>query len=463
MQWLGIPYARAERFAAPRAVPFDPAGSYDRFGPAAPQALDSPLGSLVPGMRVHAIDEHSCLTLNIWAPDTDGPHPVLVWFPGGSFVIGSSSQPVYDGAVLAAEQSVVVVSVNYRLGALGFLDARPFGGVANCGVRDAICALEWLRDNVASFGGDPARIVAFGESAGGGLVLHALSSPMSRGLLAGAIVQSGATFATLDAEKAAFVAETLTKECGGAALTDIGVDELLAAQGRAISALLQPVGMMPFHPMVDDDVLPGRPVELLAAGAAAGVPLIAGSTADEMKLFASASPPPPTRDRLERRVARYAGVDDATAVAVLDAYAADLGTDDLAALWGAIFSDVEMQLPLRAVLDAHRKHAPTYAYLFTWAGPEAGACHGIDIPFPFGNFSEGWDAFVGLDDDGRALSRLIRDSWAAFRAHRYTGLGSVPHHNGPRTAVARRAVPPPVCALSRPLAPLRAQTLRKAW
>ena len=102
---------------------------------------------------------------------------MLVWFHGGSFVIGASSQPVYDGALLAAEQQVVVVSANYRLGAFGFLDARPFGGVANCGVRDAICALEWVRDNIAAFGGDPARVVAFGESAGGGLVLHALASP----------------------------------------------------------------------------------------------------------------------------------------------------------------------------------------------------------------------------------------------------------------------------------------------
>ena len=152
-------------------------------------------------MKVRETDEDACLTLNVWAPATDEPLPVLVWFHGGSFVIGSSSQPVYDGAFLASEQQVVVVSANYRLGALGFLDARSFGGVANCGVRDAICALEWVRDNIGAFGGDPTRVVAFGESGGGGLLLHALAAPAADGLLAGAIMQSGATFATLDTKR----------------------------------------------------------------------------------------------------------------------------------------------------------------------------------------------------------------------------------------------------------------------
>src|SRR6478736_6371281 len=148
---LGIPYATAKRFAAPQAVPFDAERvDGDKFGPAAPQALDGPLGEIVPGMQVRDIDEAACLTLNVWAPDAgDGsPLPVLVWFHGGSFVIGASSQPVYDGAFLAQEQNVVVVSVNYRIGAFGFLDARSFGGVANCGLRDAICALEWVRDHI---------------------------------------------------------------------------------------------------------------------------------------------------------------------------------------------------------------------------------------------------------------------------------------------------------------------------
>ncbi|MFM8236510.1 MAG: carboxylesterase family protein, partial [Actinomycetota bacterium] len=169
---LGIRYATAERFAPPEPVPFtDEATAGGAFGPSAPQTVGHALGGVVPGMRIEATDERSCLTLNVWSPAAPGPHPVLVWFHGGSFVIGGTAQPVYDGTRLAAEQSVVVVTANYRLGAFGFLDGREIGGVANCGVRDALAALVWVRDHIDRFGGDPDRIVAFGESAGGGLIL----------------------------------------------------------------------------------------------------------------------------------------------------------------------------------------------------------------------------------------------------------------------------------------------------
>ncbi|MDP9335914.1 MAG: carboxylesterase family protein [Actinomycetota bacterium] len=415
---LGIPYATAARFAAPQPIAFDlDHADGSRFGPAAPQDIDGPLGEIVPGMKVRATDERACLTLNVWAPEADRQLPVLVWVHGGSFVVGASSQPVYDGALLASEQQVVVVSVNYRLGALGFLDARPFGGVANCGLRDAICALEWVRDHIASYGGDPGRVVAFGESAGGGVVLHAIASPSARGLLAGAIVQSGATFATLDEKLGRTVVEVLTREAGvtdPAALRDMPIDALVEAQSRALVALLQPVGMMPFHPMIDDNVLPSAPVDAFAHGAAAEVALVAGTTADEMRLFVDPSATPPPRDRLVRRAARALGVDETTAAPIVDHYARALGIDDTNEIWRAVFGDNEMQVPCRAVLEAHAPHGPTFTYCFTWEGPQVGACHGIDIPFPFGNFVDGWDAFVGLDDDGRALSGAMRTAWAGF-------------------------------------------------
>ena len=417
---LGIPYATAPRFGEPRPVGFDPArAGGTRFGPAAPQAVDGPLGELVPGMRVRDLDEDACLTLNVWAPDARDaePFPVLVWFHGGSFVIGASSQAVYDGTRLAAEQNLVVVSANYRLGAFGFLDARSFGGVANCGIRDAICALEWVRDNIAAFGGDPARVVAFGESAGGGLVLHAVTAPSARDLVAGAIIQSGATFATLDADRAAVVREAVVEAAGvgdARALLDLTADDLVKAQSTAMGSLLGTVGMMPFHPMVDGDLLPAAPVDALAAGAATGVALVAGTTADEMRLFVDGASDAPTRDRLVRRTARYLGIDEPSSEHVIDRYAATLGTADTRDIWRAIFGDNEMQVPCRAVLDAHAPLGPAYTYAFTWEGPDVGSCHGIDIPFAFGNFVEGWDVFVGLDDDGRALSESMRTAWAAF-------------------------------------------------
>ncbi len=415
---LGIQYATAPRFSPPQPVAFDAAAADGTsFGPAAPQALDGPLDDIVPGMKVRETDEDTCLTLNVWAPTAAEPLPVLVWFHGGSFVIGASSQPVYDGAFLAAEQDVVVVSANYRIGAFGFLDARPFGGVANCGLRDAICALDWVRDNIASFGGDPARVVAFGESAGGGLVLHALASPAADGLVAGAIIQSGATFATLDEVGAATVLEAIVKEAAvdeASGLRDITADALVAAQSTAMMSLLGTVGMMPFHPMVDGDVLHAPPAEAFAQGAAAGVALIAGTTADEMRLFVDSSAAPAPRDKVVRRATRYLGVDDATGEAIVAVYERALSTGDTNEIWRALFGDNEMQQPCRAVLDARAPHSPTYTYCFTWEGPTVGACHGIDIPFPFGNFVDGWDTFVGLDDDGRALSAAMRSAWADF-------------------------------------------------
>jgi para-nitrobenzyl esterase len=235
--------------------------------------------------------------------------------------------------------------------------------------------------------------------------------------LAGAIVQSGATFATLDVGRAALVREIFAKEVGVAELAElrtVDVEELMRAQAAAMSALLQPVGMMPFHPMVDGDVLLDRPDAALAAGVAAGVSLIAGTTADEMALFVDRSAPPPPREKLVRRVGRYLAFDDSSAEAVVAAYARSIGSDDTAAIWLAVFGDNEMQVPCGAIVDAQSAHAPTFTYLFTWAGPGVGACHAIDIPFTFGNFVDGWEAFVGADDDARELSRLLRSAWGAF-------------------------------------------------
>jgi para-nitrobenzyl esterase len=137
--------------------------------------------------------------------------------------------------------------------------------------------------------------------------------------------------------------------------------------------------------------------------------LLAGTTADEMALFVAG--PAPDADRLVRRVAKYRHTDEEHARAVLASYATALATDDPAAVWEAIFSDAEMQLPLRAMLDAHPR---AFTYLFAWRAPKVGACHGIDIPFTFGNFVDGWDDFVGADEDAFALSQQMRAAWATF-------------------------------------------------
>ena len=300
-RWLGIPYATAARFARPARVPWNgdltPGGE---FGPAAPQL---PGDDVVPDMKVGATDEARCLSLNVWAParangaaGTGEPLPVLVWFHGGAFVLGASSQASHAGDRLAAEQDVIVVSANYRLGALGFLDTRAIGGdAANFGLHDAIAALQWVRDNIAAFGGDPARVTVFGLSAGGGVGLHLLASPAAAGLFAGVIVQSGITDRTLDAARAALVATTLCEAAGVAdvdGLRQLDVDALLAAQGAALVALMKPVGMLPFHPCVDDELVFGAPAAMLGDGAATGRPPARGlgGGGDELSNFGMRMP-----------------------------------------------------------------------------------------------------------------------------------------------------------------------------
>lgn len=409
--YLGIPYATATRFERPAtaaAVDFERCTA---LGPAAPQR---PGMELVPESPIGPTDEAACLTLNVWTPEgTNERRPVLMWFHGGSFVTGSSAQRCFDGTRLAVEQDVVVVSVNYRLGALGFLDLRSYGGdVANLGLHDAIAALRWVQEHIEAFGGDPARVTVFGESAGGGMCVHLLASPATRGLFARAIVQSGITDRTLDAERGATVVRALCEAAGVSdldGLRGLPVAALLDAQDAVGPALLKTVGMMPFHPCVDGELLHAAPATALAAGVAAGVPLLAGTTAAEMQLFLDPAAPALDPDRLLRRVERYVGVDADQAKAIVATY--ERQVEDV---WSALFSDVEMQVPLRRVLDAQTGHAPTYAYLFTWEAPGVGAAHAVDIPFTFGNFVDGWDEFVGYDADAERLSGEMRAAWAAF-------------------------------------------------
>jgi para-nitrobenzyl esterase len=429
--FLGIRYATAGRFEAPVVAAFDPDAPTDRFGPAAPQVAD--VVANVPGAPITDMSE-DCLSLNIWtrfAGASGERKPVMVWFPGGSFVTGATSQAVYDGARLAAEDDVVVVTVNYRLGALGFLDTRSIGGTAtNLGVRDAIAALSWVRTNIERFGGDPECVTAFGESAGAGLVLHVLASPPAGGLVQRAIVQSCAPNTILDAEKAALVARTL---CDVLEVDDLDslralpVDTIAAAQPKVFAALMSQLGMMPFHPCIDGDVLHAMPAQAFADGVAQGVPLLAGTTSEEMRLFLDASAEPPARERLVKRVSRYLGVDAARAETIIDGYAKALGTDDLGEVWAFLFSDAEMQAPLRVALRAHAANAPTYTYLFTWQAPEFGAFHAVDLPFTFGTFdADGWGEFVGADKDAERLSRDLRGAWTTFARDGEPGWAQFP-------------------------------------
>jgi para-nitrobenzyl esterase len=464
-RFAGIPYAAAPvgdlRFRAP-----EPAGAWIGTRDATEAAFAQPQSTggleLVPGMTAARMADDS-LTLTIWAPDRTGPHPVMVWIHGGSFMLGASSLPSYDAARLASEGDVVVVAINYRLGAMGWMALGAHGGdewgaVANCGLLDQAAALRWVRDQIGAYGGDPANVTVFGESAGGGSILHLLASPTSRGLFDRAIVQSGSTGRTLSEEQTAAIAHAVLEELGlhsadPTAIALLTSEEIVAAQERAMPKLFGVAGLLPFHPALDATSLPCAPLEALCAGAARAVDLLLGSTTDEMRLFLAESAIEP--GRLLARTRRYFDLDDAATTALLDSYR-DLLRDagDAAEpidVWAAIYTDREMLVPAVAALDAHAATGGrTFGYLFDWParprddGLELGACHGVDIPFTFATFSvDGWDAFVGADSDpqgAHALSAAMRASWCGFArtgdpAHE--GVGAWPAHTPDERATMR--------------------------
>jgi para-nitrobenzyl esterase len=438
-RFAAIPYAAAP-VGEHRFRPPVPAGGWSGTRDATADALAQPQASggpeLVPGMEpAHTGDDS--LSLTIWAPDSAGPRAVMVWIHGGSFAIGASSLPVYDAARLASEGDVVVVAINYRLGALGWMalggqGGSEWGAVANCGLLDQALALKWVREHIGAYGGDPTNVTVFGESAGGGSILHLLASPAGRGLFDRAIVQSGSTGRTLSAEQADAVARVVLEELGLAradadAVAALSSEQIVAAQERAAPRLFGVAGLLPFHPALDATTLPTTPQAALESGGAGGVDLLLGVTTDEMRLFLDRPILEP--ERLHARTRRYFALDDAATAALLDSYRALLRDGREPAepidVWAALYTDREMLVPATAALDAHSTAGGrTFGYRFDWParpradGLELRACHGIDIPFTFATFAvDGWDAFVSADTDpqgAHALSAALRASWCAF-------------------------------------------------
>jgi para-nitrobenzyl esterase len=421
----GIPYAappvgdlrwRPPRRPAAWSAPRDAR----QFGPSAPQPIGGLLDGLVPGMAVGETSE-DCLTLNVWTPGVDAAaRPVLVWIHGGAFTIGGSSLETYDGARLAVREDVVVVSCNYRVGALGFMLIDHPDAHGNCGLLDQIAALEWVRDNIAAFGGDPGRVAVFGESAGAGSVLSLLSTTQSEGLFHAAIVQSGATDLVLPRDRALAVTEAFASAAGVRAtdleaLRALPVEQVIEAQTAAAQAVFGTVGMMPFHPTVDGVVMRHNWLGAAKAGISRDIALVIGTTRDEMDLFRSFDPGAASLDdsSLRERFARQHADPDA----VIDAYRAVDPGADAPTVWRASVTDTSMWLPALRVAEAHAAHQPdTWMYRFDWpaADPALGACHGIDIPFPFDSIDKvGWDAFVADPAAARRLARAEQSAWAA--------------------------------------------------
>jgi para-nitrobenzyl esterase len=377
-------------------------------------------------------ESEDCLTVNVWTPGLDNAkRPVMVWLHGGAFAYGSGNRAVTDGANLARRGDVVVVSVNHRLNIFGFLDLGEFGQrfaqSANAGMLDVIAALNWVRDNIAQFGGDPSNVTVFGESGGGGKVSALLAMPAAKGVFHRAVIQSGAAIRFTTNERAQALAEAVLKHLGIARsdagkLQDVPQDVLLGAivpADRAAGPRAYPLlDRYDFGPVADGVVVLQHPCEPSAPALADNIPLMIGGTKDEASLFFDDDPVwhrTLTEDQLRDRVAAIAGPETDEILRVWrDRLPSSKPGDRLiAALTGSNFT---VRTTLYAERKAARRNAPVYMYSLNWGTPvhggRLGAHHAIDLPFVFDNTE------VPLSTKGAAgaaeLAAMMSATWAQF-------------------------------------------------
>lgn len=468
----GIPFAAPPvgelRFRPPQPPgPWSGTRDARRFGLSAPQ----PPASL-PGMESGPQGE-DCLYLNVYTPAADGARrPVMVWIHGGGFTGGSGSQALYDGGPLAVRGDVVVVTINYRLGALGYVDIRAIGGegTANAGQLDQIAALEWVRDNVAALGGDPEDVTVFGESAGGMAVATLLAMPEARGLFRRAIPQSGAAHHTRTSAQAVRAAELLLEELGDGAdvrrLREAPPEQIVAAQARVSARLRR--GGLGFAPVIDGATLPIHPLEAVRAGAARDIALLVGTNRDESKLFRMGVASDKIDEQQLLRRVRGVLADESRAEHVVSGYRearSGRASTEPVELFDAIESDRTFRIPAIRLAEAQRPHQPnTWSYLFCWESPARrgalGACHALELPFMFGTLdAPTMDRFAGKGPDAQRLSTRMMDAWLAFARSGDPNGGDLPRWD-PYDAKRRATlVFDRECALED--APLDAE--RRAW
>lgn len=430
--FLGVPFARAPvgeyRYRPPApALVWKGVRSATEFAPSCPQGYHP-----IPGMAASGPRDEDCLYLNIYTPRADGgSRPVLYWIHGGGFQMGSGSELLYDGGHLAERGDVVVVTVHYRLGALGFACfgeyARAEGWCPNLGLLDQVEGLKWVQRNIPPFGGDPRNVTIFGESAGASSVATLLAMPSAKGLYHKAILQSGAAArvsAPADAEKngEALLGELgLTPDTFGK-IKEVPVDEIIEAQTRING---RAAGMGAFTPVCDGEVLPEPPHDAVRDGACSSIPLIVGTNRDEAKLFnAVPNRPPVTDDELVRRVSALIESSRADAESIIGLFRDSRREHGLPAenhdVLDLVQSVVTFRVPATRLAEYQSRHQRnTFVYLFTWESParrgELGSCHALEMPFVFGTLdAPTQDRFAGRGPDAEHLAENMMDAWIAF-------------------------------------------------
>ncbi|XP_034613467.1 acetylcholinesterase-like [Trachemys scripta elegans] len=488
--FLGIPYAEppvgALRFQKPLPhQPWSHVLETTSFG----NACHQPLLTGYPDAYMwtpKTPQSEDCLFLNVWVPHPrpPTPAPVLVWIHGGGFFVGAASLELQDGRFLAATENVIVASMNYRLGALGFLSLPP-AAPGNAGLWDQRLALRWLRDNVAVFGGDPARLMLFGQSAGAASVGFHLLSPGSRPLFTRAALQSGATTSPL-----AWFSPEMAKEIGRALGRDLGCtdfnDTALVGclQGKELGDFGKRIMSMPGSvPTVDGDFLPDEPLRLLEAGHSQPIPLLAGVTANEGSYLII------TALNFTRVNASHVSWEELLEVLRVtmpglpwegvQAAAERYNQKGQGSAWyhrtmAHIISDYHVVCPIaKTAGQMAEAGSPVYAYTFTHrpsglSSPKwMGVPHGSEVPYLFGTLASVGGANHTHTEAEVALSRRVMRYWAEFaRSGNPTGAGGSgeqwPRYNATEKNFFRIGTEPPqvegtsparLCGVLTPLVP----------
>ena len=449
--YKGIPYAKAERFMPPvKPDAWEGIRSSLFWGPVCPMMTSHSM-ELDEGEFLFQHDwgypSEDCLRLNIWTPgiNDEKKRPIMVWIHGGGYAYGSSQElPCYDGESLSKKGNIVLVSVNHRLNVLGFLDLSAYGEKykfsANAGMMDLVAALEWIRDNIANFGGDPNNVTIFGQSGGGGKVATLLSAPSAKGLFHKAIIESG--------WNPEYQRQEISRRIGRAVVQELGLQpsqinsiqkmpyaELAAATQRALKKIREQLtaeGNEPkgysfgLIPTLDGNFLPYEQSDPRALSLSKDVPLIIGTTKNEFITSAWVAPRMRNAplDSVKSFIQKkYGDKADAYIEAVKQAFPKDTRPTDLI--------DVDIMFRRSAVNYANLKtsnsNAPVFMYLFTWQSPvfdgDYKAIHCMELPFVFNNIGL-WEEITGGGEDAYALADKMSQAWINFACY------GDPNHRG---------------------------------
>ncbi|MBS0220872.1 MAG: carboxylesterase/lipase family protein [Proteobacteria bacterium] len=449
----GIPYAAPPlgplRWKPPqKAAPWSgvrEAASYGSMSIQAENVFDLPADLLrlfTLGGRQKISED--CLYLNVWTSGLEGrKRPVLFWCHGGAFITGSGSSPWTDGANLCRLDDVVVVSINHRLGALGYLHlddiaGEAFAGAGTAGMRDIVAALEWVRDNIAAFGGDAGNVTIFGESGGGAKVCVLMALPAAKGLFHKAVIQSGPAVQMADREDGTKTVHQLLGELGldaasAGKLRELPALTILKAQ-NAVQATVSRASFsnrrrLGFNPVIDGTFFPGGPFAPTAPSVSAHVPLMIGTNKDEMALFLGHLDwvKEAAFDTLVEAMTTYVGARASDVIATYrkaqpGATAGEIGL--------AIVGDLGVRSLSLTIAERKlaQRAADVFVYLFAWETPVLGgrlrSCHTLEIPFVFNNLAEA--ALTGDDPARLALGERMAQAWIAFARTGRPGHAGLP-------------------------------------